>query len=166
MERNTARNLVLIAATAAFMAACHRPERGPGGADVGRAGAGGAAASGAPGTEVKMEWKGQYGGPVASATRVAKTAAEWTALWGEIGQPAPAADLKAHFAAAVFMGQRPTGGWTVRFHEPEVQAGELVVRYEVLAPKGFVTQAFTQPYVVRLFPKTDLPIKLAEVGNP
>ncbi|MBI5623660.1 MAG: protease complex subunit PrcB family protein [Elusimicrobia bacterium] len=123
--------------------------------------AGGAAS----GREGIMEWKGQHCGVTQPASRAAKTPAEWTALWAQIGQPAPT-ELGERFAAAVFLGSRPTGGFGVRFREPSAEGGALKVRYEVLVPTGFVTQAFTEPYAVRLFPKTDLPVELVEAASP
>ncbi|MBI4679549.1 MAG: protease complex subunit PrcB family protein [Elusimicrobia bacterium] len=113
-----------------------------------------------------MEWKGQYCSQAEPSTRVATTAAQWAALWSDIGREAPQADLGTHFAAAVFLGQRNTGGYGVRFMEPVAEGKTLKIRYETLTPKGFVTQAFTQPYAVRLFPKTDLQVLVRETGNP
>lgn len=112
------------------------------------------AAPSAPKKETpKMEWKGQYGGMPESGHRLITDRKGWDALWRVLGKDAPALDFAAHNAVAVFLGEKPTGGWTASFEEPREKDGDTLVTYRVNAPKGFVTQAFTQPYVIRVFPK-------------
>lgn len=115
----------------------------------------------APAEETIMEWKGAFC-PVAQAShRVVKTQEQWRALWREIGGEAPRADLDSHMAVAVFLGSRPTGGYGVEFGKPAEGADELVVSYRVKTPgEMMVIQAFTQPYGVRLFPKTSKPVRV------
>lgn len=113
------------------------------------------ASAAAPAKEKKpvMEWKGQNGGPSQPGHKLVTDAKGWEALWRVIGQDAPALNLKTHAAVAVFIGEKPTGGWTAVFEEPKLKDGDLLVVYTVRAPKGFTTQAFTAPYIVRAFPK-------------
>ncbi len=99
-----------------------------------------------------MEWSGAFCPVAEPAVVVARTAREWEKIWEKIGRAAPAADLSKHFAVAVFLGTRNTGGYGVLFEEPGGKAGTLV-RYRVRKPRGMVIQALTQPYAVRLFPK-------------
>lgn len=101
----------------------------------------------------KMEWKGQYGGAPEAGHRLITDQKGWEALWRVLGKDAPALDMKAYNAVAVFIGEKPTGGWTAVFDEPREKDGDTLVAYRVKAPKGFTTQAFTQPYLVRAFPK-------------
>jgi hypothetical protein len=101
----------------------------------------------------KMEWKGQYGGAPESGHRVITDQKGWEALWRVLGKDAPALDFKTHNAVAVFIGEKPTGGWTAVFDEPREKDGDTLVSYRIKQPKGFTTQAFTQPYLVRAFPK-------------
>ncbi len=109
-----------------------------------------------------LQWKGQFCGVSVPGTRLAKTPAEWEALWKEIGRPAPAQDLKGQMAVAVFLGERPTGGFRVQFLEPKTAKERVTVGYRVLPPKGMAIQAFTQPYAVRLLPLPKLPVELIE----
>lgn len=102
-------------------------------------------------SEKPMEWKGQRGGPIDANFEVATDAGAWTRLWLTLGQDAPEIDFKRQFAVAVFAGERPTGGWTVEFLEPMTKGMDLYVRYRVLPPSGFATQAITQPWKVRAF---------------
>ncbi len=100
-----------------------------------------------------MEWKGQYGGPDESGHRLISDKRGWEALWRVIGKDMPALDTNAYAAVAVFLGEKPTGGWTAVFAEPKLKDGDTVIEYTVRSPKGFTTQAFTSPYVVRAFKK-------------
>ncbi len=142
---------LLLAATAA----CAAPGTGRAGRTPRRSGKKAAAKPAA--TEAKtmsvLEWKGQYGGAPETGREVVTDAAGWERLWRGLGKPAPALDFSAYAAAAVFAGQKPTGGFTVRFDEPEPRGDDLLVRARVVAPTGFVTQAFAQPWAVRAFPR-------------
>ncbi len=109
-----------------------------------------------------QQWKGQFCGVSAPGTRTAKTSQEWEGLWKEIGRPAPAQDLKGKMAVAVFLGERPTGGFRVQFSEPKTAKDRLMVGYRVLPPKGMAIQAFTQPYAVRLLPLSKLTVEIVE----
>lgn len=107
----------------------------------------------APKEKAPMEWKGQNGGSKEAGHRLINDARGWEALWRVIGKPMPPLDFNAHAAVAVFLGERPTGGWSAEFAEPKLKDGDTVVVYTVRSPKGFTTQAFTSPYVVRAFKK-------------
>jgi hypothetical protein len=100
-----------------------------------------------------LEWKGQTGGPAAPGHKAINDEDEWKSLWAELGKDAPALDFKRYAAVAVFIGEKPTGGYTAVFDEPVDQDGDLLVRYRVPRPSGFTTQAFTSAWRVRAFPR-------------
>ena len=103
--------------------------------------------------EKVMEWKSQHGGPRTPSHQLISDVKGWEALWRGLGKAAPALDFKTHSAVVVFLGERPTGGWSANFREPKIKDGDVMLVYTIDAPKGFVTQAFTAPYLVRAFPK-------------
>ena len=110
-----------------------------------------------------MEWKSPFCGVTAPGTRVVQSAEDWKKLWAEIGRPAPDVELAGKAAVAVFLGERPTGGFGVSFLEPVPEKKVLRVRYKISTPKGMmVIQALTQPYGVKLLPGTTLEIKVEE----
>src|SRR5579884_1708952 len=102
-----------------------------------------------------METTGQHSKLDAPGSRVVTDAAQWRALWEDIGRPAPAADFSKDFAVAAFAGTRNTGGYKIVFDAPVEENGAHVIRYAVVKPgKGMmVTMSLTQPYAVKLFPK-------------
>lgn len=102
-----------------------------------------------------LEWTGQYGGPGEPGFEVVSNSAGWTALWRKFGKDAPELDLEKNVAVAVFVGEKPTGGFTVEFLEPQTQSGVFLVRAVVKTPTGFTTQAFSQPWKIRSFPRPE-----------
>ncbi|MBI4347452.1 MAG: protease complex subunit PrcB family protein [Elusimicrobia bacterium] len=109
------------------------------------------------------EWRGAYSAENAPSARIVESGAEWDRLWRDsLNQPAPPVNFSQYVAAAVFLGAQPTGGYGVEFLPPLSNAQELALRYRVVKPKGFVTQAFTQPYAIRLYKKTGQRVSLAE----
>ena len=81
---------------------------------------------------------------------VVRTAAEWTALWKQHapGRKPPAVDFKRAMVVGVFLGSRPTGGYTVDIAAIEPKGSELVVTYREGRPdpNDMVTQVLTSPY--------------------
>jgi hypothetical protein len=81
---------------------------------------------------------------------VARTAAEWAALWkahGGDGKP-PAVDLTRSIVIGVFLGTRPTAGYTVEIVRIETRDTDLVVTYREQgpAPGDMVAQMLTAPF--------------------
>ncbi|MBI5200508.1 MAG: protease complex subunit PrcB family protein [Elusimicrobia bacterium] len=109
------------------------------------------------------EWRGSHSAETGPSARIVESGAEWDRLWRDaVNQKAPAVNFNKYFAAAVFLGAQPTGGYGVEFIEPLSNGQELVLRYRILRPKGMVTQAFTQPYAIKLYKKGGLKASLSE----
>jgi hypothetical protein len=81
---------------------------------------------------------------------VARTQAEWTALWKAHGGGAkpPAVDLARSTVIGVFLGTRPTAGYTVEITRIEKRDTDLVVTYREgkPAPSEMVSQVLTAPF--------------------
>lgn len=72
-------------------------------------------------------------------------------FWGRFDQgPAPSLDFTWESVIAVFMGERPTGGYSIHVDSVMHQDDELLVEVVLQAPgpECMTTQAFTQPYEV------------------
>jgi hypothetical protein len=94
---------------------------------------------------------------------VARTTAEWTALWKahNFDKPAPSVDFDREMAAAVFMGSRPTGGFSVEIVSAEERDGSFVVGYRESSPRAdaVTVQILTAPYHIVAVPKHGGPVK-------
>lgn len=81
---------------------------------------------------------------------VARTAAEWTALWKQHApeRRPPGVDFTRSMVIGVFVGSRPTGGHSVEITRIEREGAELVVTYREKRPNpsDMVTQVITMPY--------------------
>lgn len=122
-----------------------------------------AGCAGVPAATIQQEteWRGSRGGKAAFSVVVARTSSAWDTLWDGIGSPPPREiDSNLEIAVAIFLGQRRTGGYGVTTESVERRDGFMVVRFQETrpAPDAMVTMALTSPYLVRLIPKTDLPI--------
>jgi PrcB C-terminal len=90
---------------------------------------------------------------------VARTDAEWSALWKahDANRPMPKVDLSKEMIVAVFLGSRPTAGYAVEIVGAEVKNGALVVRYRETrpAPGTITAQILTSPYHIAAVRKHD-----------
>ncbi len=98
---------------------------------------------------------------------VARTEAEWAALWKshEYDRPMPKVDFSKEMVVAVFMGSRPTAGFAVEIVSAAVRDGALVVSYrETMPPAGTITaQIVTSPFHVAAVEKRPGEVKFEKV---
>jgi len=95
-------------------------------------------------------------------TASARSEAEWTALWKKhnFDKPAPHVDFSKEMVVAVFMGSRPTAGFSVEIVAAGERDGKFVVGYRETqpAPGGVSAQVLTAPYHIAVVAKSLLPI--------
>jgi len=99
---------------------------------------------------------------------VARTAAEWAALWRRHAgdaQPMPKVDLSTRTIVAVFLGTRSTAGYAVEIVGTRDKNGSLVVLWEERRPdRTMITaQVLTTPAVIASIPKFAGPITFEKV---
>jgi hypothetical protein len=88
---------------------------------------------------------------VDSASKVVvRSAAEWTKLWKahDFDKPEPRVDFEKEMVVGVFMGSRPTAGYTVEILSLADRDGTLVVSYREASPRPgtMAAQVLTFPY--------------------
>ena len=103
--------------------------------------------------------KGVRSGIRGSYQTVARSRSEWEDLWRRHVSnqtnppPLPAIDFAKDIVAAVFLGERPTGGYQIDIVSAEQSGGVLTVSFDEKGPRlgGIQTQAFTQPFhIIRI----------------
>jgi hypothetical protein len=81
---------------------------------------------------------------------VVRTAAEWQALWKQhdFTRPAPAVDFTRSMVVAVFLGTRPTAGYSVEIVAVKADGTHVVVEYRERrpAPDALNAQILTSPF--------------------
>jgi PrcB C-terminal len=79
---------------------------------------------------------------------------------GSFGEPAAPVDFRREGVLAVYMGQRPTAGYSLDLHDPNVPVenglGTVTVRFEQPGPGSFVAQVLTSPCLLVRLPKAGL----------
>jgi len=100
---------------------------------------------------------------------VARTAAEYTALWTQHSpdRPRPAVDFSKDMIVGVFLGSRPTAGWVLEIVSAAPDGDAFVVRYRELAPPsgGVTAQVLTSYYHLVAVPKTAATVRFEKVKS-
>lgn len=94
---------------------------------------------------------------------VVRSSTDWNALWKEHGstQPVPAVDFSKELVAAVFLGSRPTGGFSVEVVGARVEGDALIVEYVEQRPGrgSIVSQMLTSPFHIVKLPAHKGPVR-------
>jgi PrcB C-terminal len=97
--------------------------------------------------------KGYRSGVRESLQTVARNQAEWDSVWKKHSvetnpPPPPFIDFKRQIVVAVFLGEKPTGGYDVEIIRVEQSDGALVIHYREKSPLpgSIAIQALTQPF--------------------
>ncbi len=103
-------------------------------------------------------------------TQVVENSTDWQKLWqehlGQTGQ-APAVDFSKERIAAIFLGVRPTAGYSVAVESVEVQAQQIFVRYREVKPRPdqFVATVLTAPACLIKLPKTAITLPITFINS-
>ena len=113
--------------------------------------------------------QGSSSGIEAPRQIVVRTAAEWQSLWKEHDpqSPAPTVDFAASMVVGVFLGSRPTAGFSVEITAANLEAGRLVIQYVERRPArdAVVAQVLTSPYHLVRVRRTDRPVEFLRVSR-
>lgn len=110
----------------------------------------------------KKEWRGMNAAQEKAERVVVEEPKGWEDVWSRVAgnvvpKPAtPDIDFTRNRVAAVFMGRKRTGGFSVQLTARE-EGGKVIVKVNETHPRpgAIVTQALTSPYHVLVVPKTD-----------
>lgn len=101
--------------------------------------------------------KGDQSNIDAAKQVLVRTDAEWTTLWQQHtpDHPRPAVDFSKEMVVGVFMGSRPSAGFSTTILGATAGNGVLIVRYaeRVPAPGRISAQILTFPYHLVAIPK-------------
>lgn len=99
---------------------------------------------------------------------VVRSPAEWDTLWKSHAGPqaVPVVDFSTNMVAAVFLGERPTGGYRVAIVGVRRENDALVLDYVERAPGAadIVTQVLTSPFHIVKLPRFSGPIRFRKVA--
>lgn len=100
-----------------------------------------------------MEWSGQYSHQKTFKELIITDNFAWKKLWNRLfpERSIPDIDFNKYVVVCVFVGVRPTGGYSIEFGQPYLKNSKMIIPYKEHKPQGIVTQAFTQPYKIKVF---------------
>lgn len=118
--------------------------------------------------------RGQFSEITESREAFVRDPAGWEALWGmhAPGQPIPTVEFSNRSVAAVFLGSRPTGGFSIEITGAHREGATLVVEYTERAPMpgAIVTQVITAPFHIATLPRHDGAVRFekraSNTGSP
>lgn len=114
--------------------------------------------------------KGDISDQETAREAVARTAAEWQALWKDHapGEKRPAVDFGSRMVVGVFLGTRPSSGYDVEIVGVRTDGDALLVEYAQRQPKGdmIAAQILTQPFHLIAVPKHGGPVRFVRVSDP
>ena len=91
-----------------------------------------------------------------SQQRTARSAGEWATLWNQHAgeRPRPPVDFAREMVVGVFLGSRPTGGFSIDVVGAREEGGALVVQYRETRPppRSVAAQILTSPYHIVTLP--------------
>lgn len=101
---------------------------------------------------------------------VVRSEAEWQQLWHRHAsrQPIPKVDFAASMVVGVFLGTRPTSGFSVQIIELREEQDALVARYAERAPSpdAMVMQVLTSPFAMVSVPARVGDVRFEQVAVP
>ncbi len=91
--------------------------------------------------------------------------ADWLELWrkhADFNATPPVVLFDQEMVAAIFLGEKTTGGYDISIVRIEQKGEEVTIYYqETVPPPGSInTQAFTQPFHIVRFPNKDIGAKV------
>jgi PrcB C-terminal len=100
---------------------------------------------------------------------VARTPAEWAALWRQHAgeSPMPKVDLGTRTIVAIFLGSRPSAGYEVDIIGTKEAGGALIVEWSERKPEpgDVAAQVLTSPAVIASIPKSSGAIRFVKVDR-
>lgn len=111
-------------------------------------------------------WQGETSRAQSQSFLVARTEAEWTAMWDLVGRPPPGRMPDQLMALGIFLGTRTTTGYSVDVLRlrPERRVGQrdrMIVEFrEKSPPEGQITaQVLTSPYAIVMVDRSEAAVR-------
>lgn len=116
---------------------------------------------------IEKEWKGRHCSYTKATTLAIYSEDQWKEVWGKVyalrlpRPELPKIDFEKEMVVAVFMGERPSGGYSIEIINIVRTEEEIVVAVKEKEPPAdsLRTMALTQPYHIVAVKRYFLPVK-------
>lgn len=121
-----------------------------------------------PRSDAPGSWTGQFSA-IEAGQRTVDTDSEWRELWAGLSRdPAPEVDFARRQVVAVFLGPRPTGGYSVEIAKVVPAGTHRLVEYREKAPRGRESlpawaDGPSAPYALRSIERAASPIRFRKL---
>lgn len=112
-------------------------------------------------------WSGSYSGHHEAGTQVVSDLASWRVFWTKLtSEPMPQVDFSTRRVVAVFLGTRPSPGWSVDILDAVSSPKSVLVRYREVPPSPGARQPETptSPYCLLAIPAGPQPVKFQKAN--
>lgn len=116
-----------------------------------------------------VRWNGEWSGDSCQVKepgqQVLRSPEALRDLWQSAGLqslPMPEVDWRREMIGAIFLGEKPTGGYEVQLRELQRLPDALMVKYAVRSPEGPASAQLTQPFLVFRLPATTAPVQFTQ----
>ena len=112
----------------------------------------------------KQIWSGDHCEFNNYMTRILYTREDLKKLWQEgkiTSVPLPNIDWRKHRAAAIFLGEKYGHGYEIKVKEIKKASQNIELKYEVIPPSK-INNTTTQPFLIVIIPKNNLPVVFSE----
>jgi hypothetical protein len=114
--------------------------------------------------------QGTYSGKKDATAQVIATQQEWEQLWKQhtsvlVPQPPlPEVNFENEVVAAIFAGEKNTGGYAVKITNVSAEMDDVIVEYKLTEPQqnSFNIQVITQPFALLKIDKPKGTVKLVK----
>ncbi len=114
--------------------------------------------------------QGTYSGKKDTAAVIIQTQQEWETLWKEhvsvlVPQPpVPSVDFESRVVAAIYAGEKRTGGYSVVIKDVVFEGDDIVVKYRLTEPQpnSFTLQVISQPFALLKIEKPKGTVRLTQ----
>lgn len=119
--------------------------------------------------EPLIRWSGEWSGDSCEMREaqqlVIRSEDALQELWRTAGLRSlavPEVDWRREMIGAIFLGEKPTGGYEIQLRELQRPADALVVKYAVQTPQGPAAAQLTQPFLIFRLPAANAPVRFVQ----
>lgn len=106
--------------------------------------------------EFEVLKEGSFGGRKTASNIVISSRQELVSLYSELKwDDVPTVDFTKNNVVALFMGERPSGGYSIALDKLEINGNAAVVSVVTKQSDGMAASVMTQPYYIAVITKTE-----------
>jgi hypothetical protein len=113
-----------------------------------------------PTIDGETAWEGVLSAGATDMRVTARDQRDWGILWQLVGREPPGALPEGAMAVGIFLGTRPTAGYSVDYLGASETPDQITLQWreQTPGPDQMLAQVVTAPWAIRLLPASDRPV--------